>query len=193
MKHYCLVKDEEINIDGQIRNFKSPSDVDWKSYFYKSLGLSYSKFYKMDDLSKLTILGASYLDQIDAFNSYDDESVSMIFCNSSSSTHADKNYLDSLESGNPSPSLFVYTLPNICVGEFTIFKKYYGPGCFYISDSLIEFQLADLINIELNKGFKAVLFCWVERLEEKDFGLFSIFEEPVKTEDQNFLNRLINK
>lgn len=193
MKHYCLIKEGEVNTDGKIQRFDTPDEVDWKAHLYKNLELSYSKFYKMDDLSKLTILGTTFLDQINAFDSYGEEEVSMIFCNSSASTHTDNKYLASCDTSKPSPSLFVYTLPNICVGEFTIFKKYYGPGCFYIAESISDFQLEDLVMMELNKGYKAVFFCWVDRLEKRDFGLFSIFEEPVEVDHKNFLDQIINK
>jgi 3-oxoacyl-[acyl-carrier-protein] synthase-1 len=59
----------------------------------------------------------------------------MILFNHSSSIHADRAYLASISDADnyfPSPSLFVYTLPNIVAGELATRHHYHGETSFYI-------------------------------------------------------------
>lgn len=191
MMSYCQINDNKVLINGKRVEFDFVDGVDWKKSIYKSLGIDYPKFYKMDDLSKLSILGIKLIENSGGLDGFGDSDISMIFCNKNVSTYTDNKYRETLEIGMPSPSIFVYTLPSTCVGELTIFKKYYGSSCFYVTDSLESLPLNDLIEIELGKGYKGVLFSWVEKSEDTDFGLFFTFNKSPTDEDLALITRLI--
>jgi 3-oxoacyl-[acyl-carrier-protein] synthase-1 len=95
---------------------------------YKQYVGDYPKFYKMDMLCRLGFIASELLEKSDA-----DTAVALF--NHSSSIHADRAYLETISEGEdyfPSPSLFVYTLPNIVAGEIAIRHQYHGESSFYI-------------------------------------------------------------
>nr|MBP6316033.1 hypothetical protein [Chitinophagaceae bacterium] len=54
------------------------------------------------------------------------------FQNPSSSLSTDRNYQPSMAS-IPSPALFVYTLPNIVMGEIAIRNQFKGENTFFVA------------------------------------------------------------
>lgn len=107
---------------------------------YLHLNLSYPKYFKMDGLSKLCFLCAEFLTQnYLPFTKYNREQIGIILENYHSSLNADIKHQHSIndrENYFPSPSVFVYTLPNIMVGELCIRHKIMGEGsCFLFPKS----------------------------------------------------------
>ncbi len=101
---------------------------------FKRLDSPNMKFYKMDDLSKLGYLTASYLlsDQI-----LPSEDSAIVLWNHSSSLDTDLKHNNSIIGEEPtgaSPSVFVYTLPNIVMGEIAIRFGIKGENTFFIQD-----------------------------------------------------------
>ena len=103
---------------------------------YKRYVGDYPKFYKMDPLSQLGFIASELLLQAEGrerFKDCDDRAI--ILFNHASSIMADRKYLASIETPGqffPSPSLFVYTLPNIVAGELAIRNHYHGETTFCI-------------------------------------------------------------
>jgi hypothetical protein len=58
----------------------------------------------------------------------------IVLSNSNASLDADIKYYDSV-ANIPSPALFVYTLPNIVIGEISIKHSFKGENAFFIFDS----------------------------------------------------------
>jgi hypothetical protein len=88
---------------------------------FKTLGLNYPKFYKMDNLCKLAVLATELLlRNTDFAGKYKPEDIAVIVSTANSSLDTDRRYWDSVVAGAPSPSLFVYTLPNVMLGEICI-------------------------------------------------------------------------
>jgi len=109
-----------------VLSFKNSAEI---AEFYRSLQIDYPKFYKMDNLSKLGFLASEMI-----FNDEDNrfiprEDIAVICFNSSSSLDIDTQYQKTIHDNEnyfPSPSLFVYTLPNIVTGEIAIRNKFLG-------------------------------------------------------------------
>ena len=105
---------------------------------YKQYIDDYPKFYKMDSLSRLGFVATELL--LNAEGQRKDiptEDRAVILFNRSSSIMADKKYLVSIKDPEdyfPSPSVFVYTLPNIVTGEIAMRNLYHGETSFYITD-----------------------------------------------------------
>lgn len=103
---------------------------------YTSLDMGYRKFYKMDDLSKLGFITTAWLTgTVNGFAAFPPESKGIIMANRSSSLDSDIHYQRNLvEVGDheASPALFVYTLPNVMLGEICIYWKMKGENTFFV-------------------------------------------------------------
>lgn len=134
---------------------------------YKDLKLNYPKFFKMDLLSKLGFIASELLFRNESIPA----STALIFANSNSSLQTDENYFESMSSF-PSPGLFVYTLPNIMLGEISIRHQLISENCFLIMETfdaeLFENQI--LANIAAENGAKAVC-AWVD-LHSDEYDVF---------------------
>ena len=122
--------------------FEFPAfDDDGKSFkhLYKQLGIDYPKFYKMNRLCKLVFLTTEYLfKNNNAFNKYPPDEVAMVFSNANSSLDTDTKHVKSItdkENYFPKPAVFVYTLPNILLGEISIRHKLNGENNFFITEN----------------------------------------------------------
>lgn len=100
---------------------------------YKSYKINYSKFYKMDKLSKLGFLTSEILLKDLDLSEYKAEEISVIMANSSASLNADLKYQKTIKE-IPSPKDFVYTLPNIVIGEISIRNNFKGESLFLVSE-----------------------------------------------------------
>lgn len=99
---------------------------------YKCNAIAYPKFYKMDILSKVAFLSAHFL-QIEARMENIDVFERALICNTNTgSEDVDRKFEESRDF-IASPALFVYTLPNIFMGELAIKYKIKGEhACFQI-------------------------------------------------------------
>ena len=169
IQKYCTIFPLEVGINGQKLIDVEVQESLEKSLVqtYRNLGLEYLKFFKMDNLSKLATLAAEcLLKDTELYAITDSDNVAVVFSNASSSLVADVKYQQTInDPGNyfPSPSLFVYTLPNITIGEICIKHKIYGENIFLIS----QFFNANNLYLHVNELFEKTntRFCitgWVE-------------------------------
>ena len=172
---YCKIKDGKAILNDNIIFDDGSNEL--KTFFknlYKSLGIEYPKFFKMDNLSKLAFVGAEILlKNSDSEN----KNIAIILSNNASSLDTDRKHQDSisdLENYYPSPAIFVYTLPNIGIGEisirhqlksenaFFIFEKYNADFHHTYENILIQSKksdavLAGWVNID-NNNYEAFLY-----------------------------------
>jgi len=155
---------------------------------YKKEGLSYPKFYKMDNLSKLGFLGTEMLLKGTPFlDRYKKEEIGVVIMNSSSSLDTDLSYHETIKDKSsyfPSPSVFVYTLPNILIGEICIRHKIKGENAFLVSDHFDPGKFIETIKLLLDKDYAQACLCgWVEVLGDKfESVLFLVEKEKTITE-----------
>ena len=102
---------------------------------YRHFETQYPKFHKMDNLSKLGWLANEVLLQ-NSFNreNYKPEDVGIVLSNANSSLDTDIKYYETAKT-IASPAQFVYTLPNIVIGEISIRHGFKGENAFFISNS----------------------------------------------------------
>jgi len=132
---------------------------------YQYFHFNYPKFYKMDNLSKLGWLTAEILlkDDFERFN-YEPEEIGVVLTNSNSSLDNDLKYLDTI-SDIPSPSVFVYTLPNIVIGEICIRNNFKGEHAFFIQEKFDAAFIAQQVNYLLDNDILRVCICgWADVL-----------------------------
>lgn len=134
---------------------------------YQHFGFSYPKFYKMDNLSKLGWLAAELLLQDFDKTYYRPEQVGTVLMNANSSLDMDLKYAGSMRDV-PSPSLFVYTLPNIVAGEICIRHHFKGENAFFIQPNFDAGFLKQQVDYLLDTNILQACICgWVEVLEQQ--------------------------
>lgn len=155
-------------------HLQDPADV------YRTLGCNYMKFFKMDMTCKWAWLGAEALLQDgELHDGIDKNKVAVVLQTNHGCIDVDKKYLASKEEGAASPALFVYTLPNIMLGEISIRHGFKGEQLCTVSKTFdtteLEFWVSDLLN---NRGMEACLCGWVDVYgDQKDICLFWITKQ----------------
>lgn len=192
---YCNIKNNEVFLDGK-SIFHDEEKLDFNEFIkkvYKNFEMEYPKFYKMDPLCKLAVAGSSIL--LDQFEEVDSE-MAVILSNKSSCIDIDIVHQASISEENEgyaSPANFVYTLPNIALGEISIKYKLRSENSFFIfedfnPDFLIDYTTS-LIGL---KKTNQVMCGWVEIFKnEYNAFLFIVKAEKGITFNKENLLKLI--
>lgn len=168
--NHCKISNGEIS-DGNGLVFAS-EEVHLKHFlkeYYKSGGILYSKFYKMDEQCKLAFIATEVLLRNFARGEYKDEEIAIVLANSESTLATDRSFWNSTDT-IASPALFVYTLPNIMIGEMAIRNKIKGENFFFISegyDAQLLYQQTELVF--LNTSTRIAIVGWVNYENEKSY------------------------
>ncbi len=138
---------------------------------YKQMIGDYPKFYKMDGLSRLGFVASEIL--LNAEKEETDEERAIIFFNHSSSIASDRNYKESINDKDnyfPSPSIFVYTLPNIVTGEIAIRNHFHGETSFFILPDKDERMMEEILQASCRDAqSKSFLTGWIDYEDERHF------------------------
>jgi hypothetical protein len=147
------------------------------SSLYEKLEINYPKFFKMDALCKLGIAAAHVLLKDFDKSSYQPEEIGIVLSNRSGSIEADVNYFESAKTF-PSPSLFVYTLPNIVIGEISIRYGFKGENAFFISEQFdLQWTGFYVNNLMQYQGVKACICGWIDVENDEYDARFFLIEE----------------
>ncbi|MDB0715215.1 beta-ketoacyl synthase N-terminal-like domain-containing protein [Bacteroides xylanisolvens] len=133
---------------------------------YKHLGENNMKFYKMDNLCKLGYVAAGYLLKD---TNYRPEEVGIILANASASLDTDCRHqaiINKKGDKAASPAVFVYTLPNVVLGEICIRHKIQGENTFFVCQQSDVASLEDYARIVMAKGkLRTCIIGWCELLD----------------------------
>lgn len=162
----------------------SPTDI-YKQQIgdYPKLTSSSNRFYKMDILARLAFVATELLLKASPQESEADKGhgseVAVILFNHSSSVVADRQYLATIgddeassvplsrERFFPSPSVFVYTLPNITAGEVAIRHHLCGETSFYILPERDETLMQQILEATLAQtNATSAISGWVDAESE---------------------------
>jgi hypothetical protein len=183
---YSSIKPPHLLLDASIvmRN-EANEPAEFLKNVYRHLDIQYPKFYKMDNLCKMAFLSAEILlNEADLLSQYPSEEIGMILMNSSSSLETDEKHQESIsDPGNyfPSPSIFVYTLPNIMTGEIAIRHKIKGENGVFINeepDAKIIFTIVD--ELFSRNRVSCCITGWVEAYHEKLSSCLMLVEKEEK-------------
>lgn len=165
---YCRITNTILNTNGAAQIFGSEETGQQRlTEIYKNLGMQYPKFHKMDGLCKLGILATEAALQNSGFlDRHQPDTIAILLINKSSSLDTDRTHQQSINSKEvyfPSPSVFVYTLPNIVIGEIAIKHKITGENAFFVAGEFDPKLLAEQ-NLTLLKQnqVSAVISGWVD-------------------------------
>ena len=134
---YCIIREGSLVLNGKLL-FTGNEDFPAALFtsIYRNFNLGYAKFFKMDNLCKLGFLASEFLlRDKDLSRLYPGNEVGLVLSNAGSSIDTDRNHQRTIadrEDYFPSPSVFVYTLANIVIGEICIRHKLFGESIFLI-------------------------------------------------------------
>ena len=157
---------------------KIPTFAGFIKALYKQEQIAYPKFYKMDALSKLGFMCAELLIRNENSQRFKPGSLAVVLANSSSSLDTDLAHQESIRNRSayfPSPSVFVYTLANIVIGEICIRHRLTGETAFLVSEKFNPSQLYDYVT-EDNKRAEACICGWVEVLQNNFRAMMVLVE-----------------
>lgn len=173
--HTIHLTEREASVDGmEIRT--EASGMSLLKYLYQTHIRDYPKFYKMDPLCKVGFIASELLleaesraEGVERFVEREDRAV--IFVGYSGSLCADRRYQDTIQHTDdyyPSPSAFIYTLPNILTGEVAIRNHYHGETSFFMRDSGSDVR-ALMERALRSPGTRSVIGGWIEIQDENRF------------------------
>lgn len=167
---YCSIENGRIALNGA-EFFTAPDTAftDFAKQAYRHAEIDYPKFFKMDNLSKLSFLAADLL--LKDIMPNGENNTALLFANAASSLDTDVKYNDSIidkDNYFPSPAVFVYTLPNICMGEISIKHKLYTENSFFVFEAFNPEFFANYAAILLDTNKAETVLCgWVEFFKDE--------------------------
>jgi hypothetical protein len=192
--HHIRIKNGSVTKDGMPvtdRIITAPEDL------YRDRGFSYPKFFKMDILCKWAWLATEILlSENDSFlyDGMDKNNIALVLETTEGCIEIDKKYEESIAS-IPSPALFVYTLPNIMLGEICIRHGFKGEQACIANNVFSSEELTFWANdIMENRKMDACLLGYVNATNDHhDISLFWITKDKNIPLTAQTLQELYNK
>jgi hypothetical protein len=174
-------------LNGQVylKNANKPP-LEFLDSVYDHLASPYPKYYKMDNLSKLGFLAAEILLKGIDLSANNPEQIGVVLMNANSSLDTDLRYFQSTKE-IPSPALFVYTLPNIMIGEICIRNRFKGENAFFISPEFEFTFLAQYVNNLINNNILQYCICGWADLLKNEYEAFLMLVSKDSTNDPSGL------
>ncbi|MEO6230623.1 MAG: hypothetical protein ABJB11_01210 [Ferruginibacter sp.] len=195
----CAISKQQVSKNEQVLFIDHEAGLpEFLTAAYKHFELKYPKFYKMDLLSKLGWLATEILlNNNFSTENYKAEEIGIVLSNANSSIDADIRYFDSVKE-IASPALFVYTLPNIVIGEISIKHTFKGENAFFIFekfDTAFIHQYVD--SLFQNDLLQACICGWVEVAGDEYLAVLYLIEKEknmvVEKAAVLFTNENLNK
>ena len=151
-----------------------PCGTDLTALYRAEVG-DYPKFFKMDTACKLGFLLAERLAEQPRFTPREDRAVLMF--STCGSLCNDRHYEETVREF-PSPSLFVYTLPNIITGEIAIRNKFEGETSAYVLERFDPETFVTLVEQAFQDAVTESAVCgWVDVRADDGFTAFAFLVE----------------
>lgn len=198
LNSYVHIKNNQVSLNGNIiLSFeKNRSFSEFLSDTYKALETSYPKFHKMDLQCKLGFLCTEVLFKHDAFlQRHALDKIAIVLSNAASSLETDRQHQHSISDKAryfPSPAIFVYTLPNIVIGELAIRYKITGENAFFVSENLDAELLENYINSLFANGSEACIAGWIE-VDGDNYEAFIFLAENQKNPNKSSIFKPLNQ
>jgi 3-oxoacyl-(acyl-carrier-protein) synthase len=195
---FCRIKKDAMIVNGKYFNFPKSDNP---SYFfaeaYKQLNLNYPKFHKMDNLSKLGLLATeAAIQNTGVLERNDVSKAAIVLSNRASSLDTDRIHQKSISDPSsylPSPSVFVYTLPNIVIGEIAIKYKITGENAFFVTDAFNADLLYNYAKNLFNQGAAASAICGWADIDNGNYEALIYLVEIVNDSIKNTNFKVLNQ
>ena len=171
----CAIQRGTIQVDGATVFAESAdSFAAFARAAFQDLALDYPKFFRMDNLSRLGFLAAEHLLAGQPLpKASEADRTGVVLANATSSLDTDLRYAAQQQRGLASPALFVYTLPNIVVGEICIRHGIKGENLLFIAERYdAAAQVAYVANLFANHRLDRCLGGWLDLVGEEYQAFF---------------------
>jgi len=159
----CIIRNNRVYRDGALlwEATQAQELTEFLRAGYDHFSGQYPKFHKMDPLSKLGWLATEVLLKDNPLQAAP-EKVGLVLANRSASLDTDLRYFDTVKD-IASPALFVYTLPNIVMGEISIRHGFKGENAFFTADAFDPaFMVGYIQQLYAEEAISACICGWVE-------------------------------
>lgn len=172
-EHCVRITPENVIIDGKQVTIAVESDKMLTELYKRCIG-SYPKYYKMDRLSQLGFVASELLLTQERPRRQQCSDRAVVLFNHTSSVWVDREYEQSIATDGegyfPSPSLFVYTLPNIVCGEIALRNGYHAETSFYIIENKNESIMHSILTSTfIDKSIQSILTGWIDYEDDQHF------------------------
>lgn len=176
---FVVITGNTVKVNGEVvfKN-KALTASEFLVAAYQHFQINYPKFFKMDNLCKTGFIATELLlKNRTVAELYGPENTGLIVSGANSSLDTDLRYNASLATA-PSPALFVYTLPNVLMGELSIRHRIKGEAACFVFDIFDSAFQADYVNSLIETGkVKAVVSGWADYYNEKAEAFFYLAEQ----------------
>ena len=175
VSHRVRLASDSVTLDGQVVPTRNRGR-DMLTELYKKYVGDYPRYYKMDILSKVAFVCSEMLLEAEGNRDGHGEDRAVILFSHTASIASDRAFLRTITDGfYPSPSVFVYTLPNIAAGEIAIRNGYHGETAFYILPQRADDMINMIVEASFaDRGTQSAICGWINCDDE------NIFEAEVK-------------
>ncbi len=166
IQSYVSIRKDKVVLNGQVLSEQNLPAPEQAKALYQYLQLDYPKFFKMDELCKLAFIAAELVLKEHSLNTVSENEIAVILANASSTLFTDQRHQESIRDDAhyfPSPAVFVYTLPNITIGEIAIRHKIKGENTFFIQEQYdLPFMHRYVASLFRHQRAKKILSGWIE-------------------------------
>ncbi|MEO6490825.1 MAG: hypothetical protein ABIO04_12855 [Ferruginibacter sp.] len=189
----CIISQQAIYKNDTLLYQNTGTASEFLVAAYRHFEVQYPKFFKMDNLCKAGFLAAEILLKDTSVTNYPLPEVGVVLANSNSSLDTDIKYFETTKDF-ASPALFVYTLPNIVIGEICIRHHLKGENAFFITETFdIPFIQQYVSNLFNNNILQACICGWVELLKDEYKTVLFLVENIAAEPALPFTNENIYK
>lgn len=195
---YCQIKNNSCYLNGETI-FETSVDKTAKESLvelYRSRKIKYPKFFKMDKLAKTGFLAVDILlENTELFGTESVHNTGIFFLNNSSSLDTDEEYIKTIgEDYFPSPSVFVYTLPNIVIGEISIRHKFFGENIFFVSEEKNNTPFFEYVNQSFEENdMEYAIVGWLDYYKQNSDALVMLIKKQTKNDELKYeKNTILN-
>lgn len=170
VSHKVRLTSDSVTLDGQVVPTQNKGR-DMLTELYKKHVGDYPRYYKMDILSKVAFICSEMLLEADGNRDGHGEDRAVILFSHTASIASDRAFLRTITDGYyPSPSVFVYTLPNIAAGEIAIRNGYHGETAFYILPQKADDMINMIVEASFgDRGTQSAICGWINCDDENIF------------------------
>ncbi len=186
MEHYITaysrIFDFRAFVNGRLIYYQEniATFADFIKTVFRQEKIAYPKFFKMDSMSKLGFLASELVLKERPAEGYDPAMTGVVFANSGASLDTDMAHQETIKDRSayfPSPSVFVYTLPNIVIGEVCIRHRIKGENAFLVAETPAGSMLHDYVAELFRSGrAEACLVGWIEVVGDSFDALVAMVE-----------------
>ena len=188
---HCIIRNNQVVKNDKLL-FEYKGNDGFSAFIkevYREFNFQYPKFFKMDNLCKLGFTAAELLLEKDNSSANGYENLGVIMSNSNSSLDIDLKHQQSIVDRSnyfPSPSVFVYTLPNIIIGEVCIRHHIKGENACFVAEKFDAQSLVQYAKCLFSENkMDACIVGWVDYFKDNyEAALF--FVDGGKDKKVNF-------